>query len=204
MSGTLWLVRHGATDWSDAGRLNGWTDVPLNERGRAQAKSLAEPLHGIRFAGVWSSDLRRASETARLAGRGAASDVRLRELNFGTLEGRTWDRCPSDLQESLVAFDGFRAPGGESVVALATRVSRFLEELPDGDHALFTHGGVIRLLLRAAGSDRHMRSGEFAVVTRDAVSSVGFAVASRRPRPDPQYDPGVKRPRGESNTRHQV
>ena len=85
MSARLWLVRHGATDWSDAGRLNGWTDVPLNERGRAQATWLAGQLKGREFVDVWSSDLARAEETARLVLGQPVPDRRLRELDFGAL-----------------------------------------------------------------------------------------------------------------------
>jgi broad specificity phosphatase PhoE len=95
MSTRLWLVRHGATDWSDAGRLNGWTDVPLNERGRLQARSLAERLAGRQFAAVWSSDLMRAIETAQLAVGEPVPDGRLRELGFGSLEGRVLVKVPS-------------------------------------------------------------------------------------------------------------
>lgn len=156
----LWLVRHGSTDWSEAGRLNGWADVPLNDRGRAQARSLAERLNGMRFAGVWSSDLLRARETARLAAGGAVPDPRLRELDFGTLEGRRWEEVSPQARRALVAFEGFGAPGGESVDSLRSRVLRFVGALPEGDHLVFTHGGVIRLLLRRAGDDRWVLPGD--------------------------------------------
>jgi probable phosphoglycerate mutase len=150
VSVTLWLVRHGATDWSDAGRLTGWTDVPLNDRGRLQARRLRERLVRETFTPVWSSDLVRASETARLAAGALVLEPSLRELDFGRLEGTRWDELPAELQEALVAFDGFRAPGGESVADLGDRIHGFLRRLRPGTHLLFTHGGVIRLLLRDA------------------------------------------------------
>jgi probable phosphoglycerate mutase len=161
MSLKLWLVRHGATDWSDADRLNGWTDVPLNEPGSRQARSLTEGLARRRFTGVWSSDLVRATETARLAAREAVGDSRLRELNFGRLEGSRWDECPPEVRGALLASDGFRAPGGESVAELRSRVFGFLDTLAGGEHLVFTHGGVIRLLLREAGRDRPVPPGAF-------------------------------------------
>lgn len=151
MSTRLWLVRHGATDWSDAERLTGWTNVPLNERGRVQAQVLGRAMAGRKFAGIWSSDLERAAETARVAVGGAIPDRRLRELNFGDLDGCTWDQCPPEIREELLAFDRFAAPGGESVEALRERVLDFLARLSPGDHLVFTHGGVVRLLLRAVG-----------------------------------------------------
>jgi probable phosphoglycerate mutase len=159
MSVRLWLVRHGATDWGDAGRFLGWSDVPLNALGRRQAGRLGERLAGERFSSVWSSDLRRASDTARLAVGGATPDRRLRELDFGEMEGRRWEECSIETQEGLIAFDGFRAPGGESVAELRNRVLAFAGDLRSGDHLLFTHAGVIRILLREADRDRHVPPG---------------------------------------------
>lgn len=156
----LWLVRHGATDWSDRGRLNGRTDLPLNARGRRQAAALATRLAGRAWAGVWTSDLRRAAETARLAAPGARAEPRLREIDFGALEGRPWQALERHVREALVAFEGFRAPAGESTEEVRARVLGFLSELAPGDHLVFTHGGVIRALLRTAGSDRRVLPGE--------------------------------------------
>lgn len=153
MSIHLWLVRHGATDWSDAGRFLGWADVHLNRRGRRQANALRQRLPREPFASVWSSDLVRSTETAQLAVGGAASDWRLRELDFGDLEGMRWDDCSPVMQAELFSFDHFRAPGGESVDELRRRVLDFARGLPSGEHLVFSHGGVIRLLLRESGRD---------------------------------------------------
>src|ERR1051326_435474 len=131
---------------SDAARLNGRTDVPLNERGRRQARDLAAELDLATFDGIWSSDLRRATETAELAAGGATPDRRLRELDFGDLEGMTWEQVSPSVRRALMAFEGFRAPAGEGTADLRKRVGGFLAELPGGDHLVFTHAGVIRLL----------------------------------------------------------
>jgi 2,3-bisphosphoglycerate-dependent phosphoglycerate mutase len=163
VSRRLWLVRHGETDWSAAGRFNGWTDIPLNMQGRQQASSLARELNERRFVTVWSSDLCRATETARLADTEPVLDRRLRELDFGTLEGRTWAELPPRTRDALIDFDAFAAPGGESVVAMRDRVLEFVHALPAGDHLVFTHGGVIRLLSRE-GIERGARPGEIAVL----------------------------------------
>ncbi len=66
MSLRLWLVRHATTDLVDAGRLNGWEDVPLNELGQIEAAAIQVPER--RWVGVWASDLVRAQQTARIAG----------------------------------------------------------------------------------------------------------------------------------------
>ena len=174
MTTRLWLVRHGATDWSDAGRLSGWTDVSLNELGRRQSERLREHLRATKFDGIWSSDLVRATETARLAAGDAVTDRRLREIDFGALEGLTWAECPARVREALVAFEGFEAPGGESVGDLRARVLDFAGGLSHGDHLVVTHGGVIRVLSRAAGRDAQVEPGNLLRVSRDA--SGGFVL----------------------------
>lgn len=156
---TLWLVRHGATDWSDAGRFNGWTDVALNARGRDQARRLPSMLEARAGTPIWTSDLIRARATAAALGE-ACVDPRLRELDFGELEGLTWQQCEPEIQRALTRFDEFAAPGGESVAALADRIEAFISELDEGDHVLVTHGGVIRLLARRYGCDRHLLPGQ--------------------------------------------
>jgi probable phosphoglycerate mutase len=157
MSLRLWLVRHATTNRVEAGRFNGWEDVTLNQRGRPEAGSLNIPER--KWVGVWSSDLIRAHETARLAGFAPVVDQSLRELNFGLLEGIAWHELDKAIQRSLVEFDDFAAPGGESVADLKERVGSFVADLIDGDHLVFTHGGVIRLLMRAAGRDEQVPAG---------------------------------------------
>lgn len=159
VSRRLWLVRHGETDWSASGRFNGWTDVPLNTQGRRQARVVAGQLRGRRFVTAWSSDLSRAADTARLAGTEPVLDHRLRELDFGTLEGRTWAELSRRTREALIDFDAFIAPDGESAATMRARVLEFVDALPAGDHLVFTHGGVIRLLSRQ-GIERIAKPGE--------------------------------------------
>ena len=88
------------------------------------------------------------------------SDSRLRELNFGVLEGRTWHECSTQVQQALLDFDQFVAPNGESVADLDARVRSFIAALPAGAHLVFTHGGVIRLLQRSAGITSSVEPGE--------------------------------------------
>lgn len=144
----LRLVRHGETADHAARRFLGWRDVPLSAEGRLHARALRERLADGDYAGVWSSDLRRAVETARLARGEPRRDPRLRELDFGELEGRRWEELDARTQAALAAFDGFAAPGGETTEAFRARVVAFFDELAPGDHLVFTHGGVIRLVTR--------------------------------------------------------
>jgi broad specificity phosphatase PhoE len=87
----LYVVRHGATDWNQSGRIQGHTDIPLNETGRAQARLASIRLAGVRAAALYSSDLLRAYETARIIGQATGLAVvptpGLREINFGVWQG---------------------------------------------------------------------------------------------------------------------
>lgn len=156
------MVRHGETDWNRDHLLQGWVDTPLNRTGRRQSRELAGRLRGRSFTGVWSSDLIRAVDTARLAWGEPTPDAALRELDFGDIQGKGWFDMPSGMREKMIAFDGFAAPGGESNRRLEERVVRFLDGLAGGIHLVFTHGGVIRMLRRICGDDRFPGSCEIA------------------------------------------
>lgn len=145
------FVRHSQTDWNVDHRMLGWTDLPLNVEGERKARLLGAVVDISRYTDIWSSDLRRASDTARLAGWNATPDVRLREIDFGEIEGHTWAELDTDVRAGLSAFDGFVAPGGEAVTAFVARVRDFLDGLVTGSHMAVTHGGVIRAALRVCG-----------------------------------------------------
>lgn len=152
----LRLVRHGETDWSAERRYTGHTDVPLNAAGVAQAEALCTIAAG-RYDSIWCSDLTRCVETAHLMGVDAQLTPQLREFDFGEIEGKRWDDLDEAVQRGLLDFDGFVAPGGESVVAFGERIDGFLAGLGPGHHLLVTHGGVVRHLLRRADTDREVR-----------------------------------------------
>lgn len=160
----LWLVRHGETPASRDGILAGWSNVPLTETGAAQAAALRPVLTAESFTSVWSSDLDRTMATARLAYGEATADRRLRELHFGDLEGRPWREIESHHQQALLAFEGFSAPGGESLIDLRDRVMRFVTDLGPGRHLLFTHGVVIALLSREVGRRELVPTGTLRVL----------------------------------------
>jgi len=160
----LWLVRHGETEASRGRKLAGWSDVPLTERGQEQAAALRSLLAGERFDGVWSSDLRRAVTTARLAWGEPHQDERLREMSFGSLEGRPWESLEPSVQDGIARFEGFAAPEGETFSGLRSRVLAFVEGLAPGRHLVFTHGGVVRLLSREAGEDHFVPTGTLLVL----------------------------------------
>lgn len=160
----LWLVRHGETTASAGGTVAGSLDVPLTERGRREAAELRPRLAEVEFTGVWSSDLGRAVDSARLAWGEPRRDPRLRELDFGELEGHAFDAVDPAIGGAVLAFEDFAIPGGESHHELVARVEDFVAGLPPGRHLLFVHGGVIRALTQPLGLARFVVTGSIVVV----------------------------------------
>jgi len=144
MATTLVLARHGETDWNREHRLQGWADPPLNALGREQARELALALDGERFDAVYSSDLRRAAETARIVaselGLGSVvEDVSLREVDLGSWSGRLWDEVADQQRPDGESREQHR----ERVVAGVLRLAAAHE----GQRVLVvSHGGSLRAL----------------------------------------------------------
>ncbi len=159
----LYIVRHGETPWNTQLRLQGQTDIPLNENGRALARETARALMDVPFDLALTSPLSRARETAELllAGRDIPiiDEERIREISFGTLEGVYLSREERENPDSqFYRFfhepDEYAPPeGGESVRALCERTEAFLEELKtktewqDKIILVSTHGAASRALL---------------------------------------------------------
>lgn len=150
------LARHGSTALNEAHRFQGHSDPPLSEKGRRQARSLREKLAGVApDAGpIWTSDLRRARQTAALAlpRRPRREDPRLRELDFGAFEGATYRENRARHGDAFA--DWIRAPartappGGESLCGFHRRVRSWIEEAEsDPEPLAVTHGGTIRMIL---------------------------------------------------------
>lgn len=155
----LWLVRHGETTHSAGRRIAGWCDPPLTALGRDQAAAVRAHFDGHRFAGVWSSDLQRAVESARLGWGEPRQDPRLRECNFGPWEGSPYEAIDRDHAEVFLEFRSFVIDGGDSHDSFRQRVESFVDELAPGRHLLFVHGGVIRILTQDLGLDRFVATG---------------------------------------------
>lgn len=155
----LWLVRHGQTDWNVEGRYQGQADMPLNEIGIEQARDLAQRLRGVNFAAIYSSDLLRASTTARiLAGDKAVRlEPRLREIHQGEWEGQLFreirQRYAGFFEERKQNPLESRPPGGESLLEVAERVKHCIDEIASqypGERVLIvSHGLAIATVLAA-------------------------------------------------------
>jgi 2,3-bisphosphoglycerate-dependent phosphoglycerate mutase len=149
------LARHGETDFNlPPARVQGRRDVPLNDRGRAQARELARAAAGEGLRAIWSSHLSRAQETARIIadelGLEVRVDERLAESDRGAWEGRLLDDIereePELWGEWRRAGAAFRFPGGESLVEHLERVSDALDDIGAGELPALAvcHGGTIR------------------------------------------------------------
>jgi len=140
------LVRHGETEWSRTGRHTGRTDVPLTEVGERQARALGAALRGHEFALVLSSPLRRALDTARLAGFEPEVRDDLAEWDYGEYDGLTTPEIREQVPDWTIWRYG--ALGGESVDQLGARADRVLNELlaVEGDVLVFSHGHFLRVL----------------------------------------------------------
>jgi broad specificity phosphatase PhoE len=144
---TLLLARHGETDWNVEGRWKGWADPPLNETGRAQARELAEQLRSTPFDAVYSSDLRRAHETAEIVAAPhevpVVADAGLREIDVGSWSGLT----RAELQERFPNGD---RPDGETREQHRERVHAAVERIARANLGrrilIVTHGGTMRAL----------------------------------------------------------
>lgn len=157
---TLYIVRHGETEWNKIGRYQGITNVPLNENGIAQAKACGNALKDIHFDRILSSDLSRALVTAETI-RGnrqleIKTDERLREINFGDWEKLLFteieERWPGLIDQMYRRPDIVKVPNGESFQEVQDRawsaVSDFLNVNNEDETILITcHGGTIRTIL---------------------------------------------------------
>jgi len=158
----LYIVRHGATDWNQAMRMQGHTDIPLNAEGKEQAKRIATRLSTINpsIEAVWSSDLSRARQTAEAIAAPLRLPVRttplLREIMLGEWEGLNAEEIEARgdgelLRRYRLSPHGQRPPGGETLDQVWERMMRARDEITAahtvGQIAIVGHGGTLRALL---------------------------------------------------------
>ena len=154
----LYLVRHGETSWNKEGRLQGRTDIGLNEEGRKVAEWTCEGLKDVEFEIAFTSPLKRARQTAELILKGRNIPIidedRLIEFSFGTYEGTyktTWDDNMKNFFRKTE--DYVPTEGGEPVEEVLKRVDEFLQELihipeyKDSTILISTHGAALNAIL---------------------------------------------------------
>ena len=145
---SIYLVRHGETEWSKTGQHTGRTDIPLTAHGEEEAKRLRKRLEGIRPIQVLSSPSQRARRTCELAGWSETMqiDPDLCEWDYGDYDGRT----TPDIQKERPGWSLFRdgSPHGETVEAVGKRADRVIARIRalEGDVLLFGHSHMFRIL----------------------------------------------------------
>ncbi|WP_445489359.1 histidine phosphatase family protein [Niallia sp. 03133] len=142
------LIRHGETDWNALGKIQGKTDIPLNEKGIKQAENCRDHLKGSNWDIIVTSPLKRAKETAMIIN--GALNLPLVEMeefmerSFGDAEGKT-------REEREILYPDLEYPNQESREELMNRISRGLEKVvlsyPEKNVLLVAHGAVIHTLL---------------------------------------------------------
>jgi broad specificity phosphatase PhoE len=152
----LAVLRHGDTAWSAQGRIQGRTDVPLSDAGRAALRAYRLPS-SCRAMRVVTSPLVRCVETAALIGApDAAREPRLAEMSWGAWEGRVLAELRAELGQAMRENEArgwdFRPDGGESPREVAARVRTWLAELAVNERPTLavTHRGVIRAIFGTA------------------------------------------------------
>ncbi len=161
------LVRHGATDWNVEGRCQGTTDLELNGVGIRQAQETAASLREETIHAIYSSDLKRAQQTARLIGDphhlSVAIEPAVRELDHGELEGLTFseikDRYPVFIQGWRTAPAAIQIPGGEKLIDVAERAWEGLNRIAlrheSGETVILVSHNfpILSILCRITGTD---------------------------------------------------
>jgi len=155
----LFLVRHGATVWHAENRYAGSSDVALDPNGYAQAERLAAWASETKLAAIWCSPLTRARETAAPAARATGLvpnvDERLREIDFGQIEGKTMAEAQQLFPEEIRRFKAdpatYPMPGGEDPHEAAHRAVSTLRDIavvhPNGRVLVIAHNTLMRLAL---------------------------------------------------------
>jgi broad specificity phosphatase PhoE len=144
----LWLARHGDTAWTVSRQHTGSTDIDLNADGVAAAEALRPKLEGVTFDIILTSPLKRARDTARLAGFGEPPvDDRLREFDYGDYEGITTVEIHETRPDWELWRDG--CPGGETAADVGARMDSLIADLKGRDPQrilVFGHGHALRIL----------------------------------------------------------
>lgn len=177
MNLTLYLIRHGQTEWSLSGQHTGQTDLPLTPAGEIQASRLAPILSAIEFSAVYMSPLRRAQRTCELAGlsKNAQVEPDLVEWNYGNYEGLTSVEIHADNPMWELFADG--APNGESPQEVSDRADRLISRLDShsGNVALFSHGHFF-CALAARWIGLPVLSAQHLELSTSSISTIGYAV----------------------------
>ena len=155
----IFFVRHGESQWNVVNRMQGQNDIPLTEKGIKQANSIANRLVNENIDKIYSSDLKRAYETALIIGDRLNLDVtkmkEFREMNFGVWEGKTHDEIMAEYQEQFLYWkkepENTRIDGAETLQELQERSMAALNEIISSNKEdsilVVSHGVTIKVMI---------------------------------------------------------
>lgn len=189
----LYLIRHGQTRWNIEGKIQGKTDIPLNETGFCQAGCLAKAMERNDISAVYSSVLKRARQTAERLAEEKGLPVHLmeelREVDFGLWEGKTWSEIERDYPKDFAGWSKNPVEtgptGGERREDCQARCRKAVEQIlsgPESAVAIVAHGGilvyVIDYLLRNQTEKQEIivRNASISVVEYDRARELGRLV----------------------------
>ena len=160
---SFYFLRHGETDWNKQGLMQGHTDIPLNDTGRAQAEAAVAALSRVKIDRIVASPLVRAFETAEIVNRhlkiNIVSEEGIRERHFGSMEGVTYAEMDRQRQQMMadgtlpVEENGYPCPPkaepyGDFRARTIDALTRHMHAAPDENILFVAHGGVYRVLRR--------------------------------------------------------
>ena len=159
MATKMFLVRHGLTDWNQQKKYQGQKDIPLNEKGCEQARSLGKYLKAEEIDSIYSSDLKRALQTANIINENHDLEVnkkeKIREIHFGDWQGLSYSEIEEQYPQRLKKWNKDPItncpPGGETMAVFIKRVKSGFEEIinknQDNNILVVSHGGTIKVYL---------------------------------------------------------
>lgn len=162
------IIRHGETQYNVERRIQGWIDIPLNENGHTQAQKLAERLSQELVSQIYTSDQKRAHETAKYISQRLMIKPRkrkaLRESRLGIFEGWDWEKKPDVHKQKLweqrtiartTGDLNWKVEGGESIKEHLARINKFINQIeklhPIDTILIVSHGGTINCMLEIYG-----------------------------------------------------
>ena len=147
----VFVVRHGESETNEKGLWTGWLDVNLTDKGKEDARKAGDFLKNFHFDYIYTSDLKRAKETAMTAVPDCSFEETelLREINVGTISGKPISSL-TDEQKDNASRNGYIDYGGETKVQFKNRISQFMQRLEGlncSNVAVFSHGGWLTEML---------------------------------------------------------
>lgn len=189
----LFIFRHGQTDLNKNRLVQGVSDFPLNRTGIGQAEELASRMKGLGISHIFSSDLKRAYETAKIVGLKCRCSISthkaLREQNFGIVERQPTADVKKTYPKLFATLDNIHDertnitsfPKGETRLDVFNRAADelrlLLEDTPHTNIGISTHGGVILSLMAVGfGKMTHIRNGDYVALRHNGQSFTSFEV----------------------------